>query len=140
MTTQIEVMCETVADGQPMLRPHGDDKILRTEDYMQANRHETLSIGMLADRVGMRPRNFIRRFKAATGHMPGAYMQTLRIAAAKELLTQSAEPIHSICLKVGYEDVAFFRSLFKRHTGLTPSAYRARIVHTDLRESIPAAG
>jgi YesN/AraC family two-component response regulator len=27
---------------------------------------------------------------------------------------------------VGYEDVAFFRSIFKRHCGVTPSAYRDR--------------
>jgi AraC-like DNA-binding protein len=27
---------------------------------------------------------------------------------------------------VGYQDVAFFRSLFQRHTGVSPSAYRRR--------------
>jgi transcriptional regulator GlxA family with amidase domain len=34
----------------------------------------------------MGPRNFIRRFKAATGRVPGAYLQTLRVSATKELL------------------------------------------------------
>jgi AraC-like DNA-binding protein len=29
-----------------------------------------------------------------------------------------------VCAKVGYGDVAFFRSLFKRHTGMTPADYR----------------
>jgi methylphosphotriester-DNA--protein-cysteine methyltransferase len=34
----------------------------------------------------MGPRNFIRRFKAATGRVPGAYLQTLRVSATKEML------------------------------------------------------
>jgi transcriptional regulator GlxA family with amidase domain len=71
-------------------------------------------------------RNFIRRFKAATGHLPGAYVQMLRVSAAKELLEHGAASIQIVCSKTGYEDIAFFRSLFKRHTGMTPAEYRSR--------------
>ncbi len=34
--------------------------------------------------------------------------------------------IGEVSLAVGYKDVAFFRDLFKRHAGLSPSAYRDR--------------
>ena len=74
----------------------------------------------------MGPRNFIRRFKAATGRLPGAYIQMLRVAAAKEMLERGAASIQRVSSKVGYEDIAFFRSLFKRHTGMTPAEYRGR--------------
>ena len=74
--------------------------------------------------LGMGPRNFIRRFKAATGRLPGAYIQTLRVSAAKEMLEHGASSIQTVCSKIGYEDIAFFRSLFKRHTGMTPAEYR----------------
>jgi transcriptional regulator GlxA family with amidase domain len=84
-----------------------------------------LSIDNLAGRIGMGPRNFIRRFKAATGRLPGAYIQMLRVSAAKELLEHGATSIQTVCSKTGYEDIAFFRSLFKRHTGMTPAEYRA---------------
>ena len=83
-----------------------------------------LSIG--AVRVGMGPRNFIRRFKAATGQLPGAYIQMLRVSAAKDMLEQGAASIQVVCRKIGYEDIAFFRSIFKRHAGMTPAEYRAR--------------
>ena len=72
----------------------------------------------------MGPRNFIRRFKAATGRVPGAYIQTLRISAAKELLETDTSSIQAVCAKIGYEDIGFFRNLFKRHTGMTPGEYR----------------
>jgi transcriptional regulator GlxA family with amidase domain len=108
----------------PLSHPHSDDKIRQTEEYLQEHYDQNSSIDVLADRIGMGPRNFIRRFKAATGRLPGAYIQMLRIAAAKELLEQGAMSIQSVCQKIGYEDVAFFRGLFKRYTGMTPAEYR----------------
>ena len=110
----------------PLSHPHSDDKIRASEDYLQANLDRPISIDLLAERVGMGQRNFIRRFKAATGRVPGEYVQMLRVAAAKEMLEQGASSIQAVSTKIGYEDVAFFRSLFKRHTGLTPADYRAR--------------
>ena len=47
-------------------------------------------------------------------------------AAARELLERGAVSIQSVCSEIGYNDVAFFRSLFKRHTGMTPAEYRNR--------------
>ncbi|MGZ5804667.1 MAG: GlxA family transcriptional regulator [Xanthobacteraceae bacterium] len=110
----------------PLSPPHSDEKIRRVEEYVQQHLNGDVSIDTLADRAGMGPRNFIRRFKGATGRLPGAYIQTLRIAAAKEMLEHGAMSIQDVCSKVGYEDVAFFRSLFKRHTGMTPAEYRSR--------------
>lgn len=110
----------------PLSRPHDDDKIKQAEEALREHLGREISIEQLAQRLGMSPRNFIRRFKAATGRMPGAYVQMLRIAAAKEMLEGSDRPIQAICTAVGYEDAAFFRQVFKRHTGMTPADYRER--------------
>jgi transcriptional regulator GlxA family with amidase domain len=67
----------------PLSRPHSDDKIRRTEEYLQKHFDHDVPIDALAERIGMSPRNFIRRFKAATGHLPGAYVQMLRISAPR---------------------------------------------------------
>ncbi len=110
----------------PLSLPHADATIRETEEYLQAHLARDISIDFMAERVGMGARSFIRRFKAATGQAPGAYVQSLRIAAAKELLENGSIPVVTVSAKVGYSDLAFFRRLFKRHTGLTPSAYRER--------------
>jgi transcriptional regulator GlxA family with amidase domain len=107
-------------------RPHSDEKIRQTEEYLQQHFDSDISIGRLAERVGMGPRNFIRRFKTATGRVPGAYIQTLRVSAAKELLENGTSSIQVVSSKIGYEDIGFFRNLFKRHTGMTPGEYRER--------------
>ena len=110
----------------PLSPPHTDDKIKQAEDYLREHFSRDVPIDSLAERIGMGPRNFIRRFKAATGRLPGAYIQTLRVSAAKELLEHGAASIQAVSSQIGYEDVAFFRGLFKRHTGMTPAEYRAR--------------
>ena len=74
----------------------------------------------------MSPRNLLRRFKAATGHLPGEYLQLLRVAAARELLERGRAPVQKVAAAVGYDDVPFFRGIFKRHTGMTPAEYRSR--------------
>jgi transcriptional regulator GlxA family with amidase domain len=124
----------------PLARQHADDKIARTEEYLREHFDRTLSIDHLAERIGMGPRNFIRRFKAATGRLPNAYIQTLRVAAAKELLEQGAASIQAVCSQVGYEDIAFFRGLFKRHTGMTPGEYRASFAQLNIRRGALAGG
>jgi transcriptional regulator GlxA family with amidase domain len=71
-------------------------------------------------------RTFKRRFAAATGITPIAYVQRLRIEDAKRRLERTNTSIDEISWRVGYEDAAFFRRLFKRTTGMAPSAYRKR--------------
>jgi transcriptional regulator GlxA family with amidase domain len=41
--------------------------------------------------------------------------------------------VHEVGTAVGYEDAAFFRALFKRHTGLAPAAYRRRFGKEEAR-------
>jgi transcriptional regulator GlxA family with amidase domain len=117
----------------PVSRPHDDERIRGVEAYLQAHYHEDLSTQALAERAGLGERTFVRHFKAATGRQPAAYVQALRIEAAKVMLERDAKPIQSIASDVGYDDVAFFRALFKRSTGMTPAEYRSRFAPLSVR-------
>jgi transcriptional regulator GlxA family with amidase domain len=64
--------------------------------------------------------------RRATGLTPIAYVQRLRIEDAKRRLERTDASVDEISWRVGYEDAAFFRRLFKRTTGLAPGAYRKR--------------
>ena len=108
----------------PLKTEHRDGSIARAQEWLHENFHETSPIEAQARRVGMSLRHFVRRFKRATGDSPLAYLQKLRIAAAKRLLENDHRSVQEVSDAVGYEDVAFFRRLFERHTGVSPSAYR----------------
>jgi len=109
----------------PVSRPHGDARIRAVEAFVQGNYRHDISTQELAERAGLGLRTFARHFKAATGRMPAAYLQAVRIEAAKTMLERETRPIQQVSTAVGYDDVAFFRSLFKRTTGMTPAEYRA---------------
>jgi transcriptional regulator GlxA family with amidase domain len=110
----------------PLKTEHNDDAISTAQDWLHENFHRPFPLGAPARRVGMSLRNFVRRFKQATGDSPLIYLQKLRVAAAKRLLESNHRTMQEISDAVGYQDVAFFRGLFQRHTGVSPSAYREK--------------
>ncbi len=119
----------------PVSRPHADERIRAAEAYLQANFRKEVPIPFLADRAGLGVRTFVRHFKAATGRLPADYLQAVRIEAAKVMLESDNRPIQLISSDVGYDDVAFFRSLFKRITRMTPTEYRANFAPLNISGS-----
>lgn len=110
----------------PLKTEHTDDSISKAQDWLHQNFQRSFPLEQIAKNVGMSLRNFVRRFKEATGDNPSIYLQKLRIAAAKRLLENDHRTMQEISESVGYQDVAFFRELFQRHTGDSPSSYRRR--------------
>lgn len=110
----------------PLKADHNDDSILTAQEWLHENFYKSFPLEAPARRAGMSLRNFVRRFKHATGDSPLLYLQKLRIAAAKRLLEGHHRSMQEISDAVGYKDVAFFRNLFQRHTGISPTAYRQR--------------
>ena len=117
----------------PVSQPHDDERVRAAETYLQANFRRDVSTEALAGHVGLAPRTFARHFKTATGRQPAAYLQAVRIAAAKAMLEKDGTPVQTVSSEVGYDDVAFFRTLFKRATGMTPSEYRAHFAPMGVR-------
>jgi transcriptional regulator GlxA family with amidase domain len=105
---------------------HGDGEILSAQEWLKTHFavanpvEEMIKLSKLAERT------FKRRFVAATGLPPIAYVQQLRIEDAKRRLERTDASIEEISYQVGYEDAAFFRRLFRRTTDLAPGAYRKR--------------
>ncbi|WP_028957433.1 GlxA family transcriptional regulator [Sulfitobacter sp. 20_GPM-1509m] len=103
---------------------HGDDAVRGRQQYIHANAPTMQGVAELAEQTGMTGRTFLRRFHAATGFTPVEYLQQVRIAKAREALERSLTPVENIAWDVGYSDVAAFRKLFQKLTGMPPAAYR----------------
>lgn len=103
---------------------HRDPEVLKSQAWMEDNYALKMSIQTIAEKAGISPRHFIRRFKKATGEPPLAYLQLLRIENAKRHLETTQDSVNEITWKVGYEDINSFRRLFKKHTGMSPRDYR----------------
>jgi transcriptional regulator GlxA family with amidase domain len=104
--------------------PHGDAVVRKTEEWLKTHFHQIDAIGRVVQTAGIPERTLKRRFKAATGSSLIKYLQNLRIEHGKALLETSDLPVEEISEQAGYADASFFRRLFRRLVGLTPTAYR----------------
>jgi len=105
---------------------HQDVEILKIQEWIEKNLSQHFSINALAEKACMSSRNFNRRFKQAVGETALKYLQLVRVEAAKKGLENGRRSFNEISLNVGYENVSFFRRVFKRETGLTPAEYRKK--------------
>lgn len=105
---------------------HGDAEIRSAQQWLGDHFSVANPVDEMIKRSALAKRTFKRRFTAATGLTPIAYVQRLRIEDAKRRLERTEASVDDISWRVGYEDAAFFRRLFKRTTGLAPGAYRKR--------------
>ena len=92
------------------------------------NRHlsQTMYRDELAKRLHVSPDHLTRTVKRATGLTLSEYIQAQRVELAKQLLCCTRKKVSEIALSVGYPHFSQFSTLFKKHTGMTPQAYRAK--------------
>lgn len=91
---------------------------------------DDLSVGALAQRAFMSPRNFARVFASQTGQTPGRYVESLRIERARTLLQSGERTIEGVARACGFGTVETLRRSFSRRLGVSPSDYRDRFKET----------
>jgi transcriptional regulator GlxA family with amidase domain len=103
--------------------PVGDDRLSQAMGWALAHLDEGVTVEQMAARAFMSPRNFSRRFRAANGTTPRAWLLDRRIQASLPLLENGALPVESVGAAVGFAAPAFRRH-FRRALGVSPSQYR----------------
>jgi transcriptional regulator GlxA family with amidase domain len=105
---------------------HRDADVKRAIDYLDSHATAFIAMPALSRKVAVSERTLARKFQSQVGMSPLAYLQSRRIAHAKQLLESSSLTLDRIVERCGYEDVASFRKLFTRLVGMTPREYRSR--------------
>lgn len=104
--------------------PHGDAVVRTCCEWLDAHYRDENAIAGAVAHAGIPERTLKRRFHAATGMSLTARLQDIRVERAKRMLEESDLAVEEISAEVGYEDASFFRRLFRRRTGVSPSEYR----------------
>lgn len=102
-----------------------NDSIADVTSYINEHFAENLTIKGLADLALLSPYHFIRQFKAQVGFTPHEYLVNTRMNTAKYLLKNTAMSTKDICFGCGFSSESVFCNAFKKHTSMTPSAYRS---------------
>jgi len=92
--------------------------------YIHEHYAEQLSVSNISSEFEIERRRFAYLFEQHTGMNPSTYITEYRIRRAKDLLEYGGIPVAEIAECVGYIDCFYFSRVFKKCTGLSPSAYR----------------
>ena len=126
LVTELDRGPQSLYMPPPGWRRHTDADVRRLQDRIEADVAAPLSLQALADVIHVSVRTLQRRFLAATGTTPIQYQQSLRLTRAQDLLETARLSVADVAEAVGYTDRVAFGRLFKKHTGMTPAAWRQR--------------
>jgi CheY-like chemotaxis protein len=120
--------------GEVVVRPTGvvvEQDEADWVDEVKAVCEERLSdpnfgVDWLADELDLSARTLRRRMKAVSGLTPGAFLRTLRLERAAELLEQRAGGVAEVAAAVGYAEAESFSRAFRQGFGVPPSTYAER--------------
>lgn len=108
----------------PMAEQPGADWLDDTLEWLQHNLGQPVTVDQLAARNAMSPRTFTRRFRAATGTTPHAWLTAQRVQLAQRLLETTDHSIERIASETGFGTAANLRLHFQRAMRTSPTRYR----------------
>ena len=94
--------------------------------YIREHFTENIDKSTLAAMDGLGASQYHSLFKKVMGRTPAAYITSLRMRKARELLLDPNLPIADVSEQCGYDDALYFSRVFRRTVGVSPSEYRKR--------------
>jgi AraC family transcriptional regulator len=126
LAAEAEVLEILVVLGRLALDPERTPPpwLLRAQELVHARFREPLQVAAVAREVDVHPGHLARAFRHHFRMPLGSYARRLRLEWVAAQLRGSAESLASVALAAGFADQSHLTRAFKRHTGLTPDAYR----------------
>lgn len=138
----IEALRSAPGDAaQPgLLRGLADARIAVALRCMHGDAQRSWTVEGLALAAGMSRSTFFQRFARIVGMRPMEYLQTWRMALAKDLLSAGTVSLDEVAQRVGYRSASTFSTAFSRHVGMPPGRYMRRVGVSDRASADHSAG
>lgn len=120
---------EARSGGEPQIAPLSadrrmDPRVAAAIARIEARLDAPESVAETAAAVGLTPRRLEMLFRTALGLTPGAFGLTLRLQAARRMVTDTAHPLAEIALRCGFSSQSTLTRAFARRFGQPPSTLR----------------
>jgi AraC family transcriptional regulator len=99
----------------------------RCIELMEARLEGDLGLGELAREAGLSTSHFIRSFRESTGKTPYQFLLDRRVQRAQTLMRDPRTSLAKIAISSGFADQHHLARIFRRITGVTPTAYRGSL-------------
>lgn len=114
-------------DMLPLVKGDKSKYVLEALNYIAEHYQENdISITPIAHSLGVSESHLSHVFKKETSYTIIGYLTQYRVHAAMKLLQDCRYKVYEVSEMVGYRDVAYFGSIFKKLTGISPSEYQDR--------------
>ena len=115
---------EQLSAARPATRRELYRRLYLARDYVDASFDQPITLAEVASVAGLSPNHLLRVFRQLFHQTPYQYITARRLEHARHLLRHSDRSVTDICLSLGFESLGSFSWLFRRHTGISPAAYR----------------
>ncbi|MFL1462401.1 transcriptional regulator FtrA [Roseococcus sp. DSY-14] len=106
--------------------PPAPGRLAALLDRVRAEPARDWTVEAMAREAAASPRSLHRRFRAATGMTPAAWVEAARLDHARALLEEARLPVQAVAAAAGFGEAARMRAAFRARLGTSPAAYRER--------------
>lgn len=117
-------------DSLNPMQQHVEDELLsEITHYVTNHIEESLTIARLCTKFGISRSSLQTLFKHHLNTSPKAYINQRKLDQSKLLLKHGALSVGEVSDRLGFASIHYFSRTFKRHFGMTPSAYAKSILN-----------
>lgn len=106
--------------------------IEKVNHYIQEHYRENIGRNEIGAYFHMVPEYLAKIYKRKTEKTLKDAINEYRLAQAKELLVNPSIRVIDVAMEVGFDNISYFSTLFKKNTGLTPNEYRRQLNKMDI--------
>lgn len=111
--------------------PKGDKSkyVMEALDFIAQHLGDAdLCVGMITEHLGLSEGHLSHIFKKETSYTINAYITRYRIRYAMKLLQDCRIKVYEVAQQVGYRDITYFSTVFKKLVGVNPSEFQDRCI------------
>ncbi|MFN7148870.1 MAG: GlxA family transcriptional regulator [Microthrixaceae bacterium] len=116
--------------SQLVARPARHEALRELQRWIPDHVGDELSVATLAARANMSERTFVRSWHRETGTTPAAFVESVRVEAARRLLETTDMTVDAVARAVGLRRAERLHRAVRRQLGTTPGSYRAHFSRT----------
>src|ERR1700723_3129041 len=102
----------------------GSARLRRLKELVHAKMEFDLSLGEMAESVGLSTAHFARMFRKSTGETPHQFVLRQRLERAKAMLRAPDARVLDVAVACGFKTQQHFAQVFRDVWGVSPTEYR----------------
>lgn len=117
----------TLPADTPLSIHYIPERLRQAVYYIRRNYSKKLTIGEISEYCNITPQHMNHLFRRHYDTTPVAFINTIKIAASKEMMRNTSLSVKEIAYELGFDDPHYFSRLFRKIEGVYPRDYQRHL-------------